>query len=116
MRRQHDRGFAVAAVMRAALLAVGCITLNSIDPASAQMSFAPRNATLPLSFGMSADQASQSLGVPLYYVRGKTGNELLIALPNVKGAALSSRSDGLYLQFRKGTLTGWKGDWGTIRP
>jgi hypothetical protein len=116
MRRQHERGFAAATVMRVALSAVGCIALNPIDPAAAQTAFAPRNATLPLSFGMSAEQASQSLGVPLSFVRGKTGNELLIALPNVKGAALSSRSDGLYLQFRDGKLTGWKGDWGTIRP
>jgi hypothetical protein len=96
----------------------GCVALScmSLASASAQSSFATRNATLPLNFGMTPDQASQSLGVPLYYVRGTTGNELLMAVPNVKGAALSSRSDGLYLQFRKGKLTGWKGDWGTIRP
>ena len=52
----------------------------------------------------------------LYYVRGRPGDELLAALPNVKGATLASRSDGLYLQFRHGRLSGWKGDWGTIRP
>jgi hypothetical protein len=69
-----------------------------------------------LFFGMNADEVSQALGVPLYYVRGRPGNELLLATSNVKGSALSSRSDGLYLQFRKGRLTGWKGDWGTIRP
>jgi hypothetical protein len=69
-----------------------------------------------LRFGMNADEVSQALGVPLYYVRGRPGNELLLATSNVKGSALSSRSDGLYLQFRKGRLTGWKGDWGTIRP
>jgi hypothetical protein len=104
--------------MRVAMLA-RCLALSCIGaaaPVSAENAFAPRNATLPLSYGMSADQASQSLGVPLQYVRGKTGDELLVALPNVKGAALASRSDGLYLQFRKGKLTGWKGDWGTIRP
>jgi hypothetical protein len=39
-----------------------------------------------------------------------------VALPNVKGATLAKRSDGLYLQFRRGRLAGWKGDWGTIRP
>jgi len=70
----------------------------------------------PLSFGMSPDQAAQALGVALNYVRGRPGDELLVALPNVKGAALASRSDGLYLQFRRGRLAGWKGDWGTIRP
>jgi hypothetical protein len=81
-----------------------------------QFMVAPQNGNTPLSFGMSAEQASQSLGVPLNYVRGRPGDELLVALPNVKGAALASRSDGLYLQFRRGKLTGWKGDWGTIRP
>ena len=70
----------------------------------------------PLSFGMSPDEVSAVLGVPLSYVRGSRGNELLLALPNVKGSALTIRSDGLYLQFRRGRLSGWKGDWGTARP
>jgi hypothetical protein len=69
-----------------------------------------------LIFGMSEDEVSQALGVPLYYVRGRPGDELFLATSNVKGSALSSRSDALYLQFRKGRLAGWKGDWGTIRP
>lgn len=117
MRKKRDRGPANAAMMRATMLA-GCFALGCISfaPVSAQTAFAPRQATLPLSFGMTEDQASQSLGVPLQYVRGTTGNELLLAVPNIKGAALAIRSDGLYLQFRKGKLTGWKGDWGTIRP
>jgi hypothetical protein len=80
----------------------------------------PLIAVLPdltaLCFGMNAEQASLALGAPLIYVRGRRGDELYLARPNVKGAALSYRSDGLYLQFRKGRLTGWKGDWGTIRP
>ena len=70
--------------------------------------------SIPLAFGMSADQASQSLGVPLNYVRGTPGNELFVALPNVRGSVLSRRSDGLYLQFGKGRLIAWTGDWGTI--
>ena len=75
----------------------------------------PPNRT-PLAFGMNAEQASSALGVPLNYVRGRPGNELYLALSNVKGMTLSYRSDGLYLQFRRGRLTGWNGDWGTIRP
>jgi hypothetical protein len=71
---------------------------------------------IPLNFGLTPEQVSTALGVPLYYVRGRSGDELLRALPNVKGATLASRSDGLYLQFRNGRLSGWKGDWGTIRP
>ena len=82
-------------------------------PAKAQQLTPPN---IPLTFGMTPDQAAQALGVQLYYVRGRPGDELLAALPNVKGATLASRSDGLYLQFRHGHLSGWKGDWGTIRP
>jgi hypothetical protein len=85
-------------------------------PAPAQQLTALTPPSIPLTFGMSPEQVSQALGVQLYYVRGRPGDELLLALPNVKGAALASRSDGLYLQFRKGRLSGWKGDWGTIRP
>jgi hypothetical protein len=84
--------------------------------AIADTAYAQRQTSMPLTFGMNADQVSQALGVPLFYVRGRRGNELLVALPNVKGATLASRSDGLYLQFRRGRLSGWKGDWGTIRP
>ena len=70
----------------------------------------------PIVFGMSIDETSAALGVPLSYVRGRRGNELLLALPNVKGSALTIRSDGLYLQFRRGRLSAWKGDWGTAKP
>jgi len=101
-------------------LALAIVTIMTVaaagsGPACAQQIATPQGS-VPLNFGMTADQASQALGVPLTYVRGKRGNELLVALPNVKGAALASRSDGLYLQFRRSKLTGWKGDWGTIRP
>ena len=71
---------------------------------------------IPLMFGMTPEQASVALGVPFQYVSGPPGGELLLALPNVKGTTLAKRSDGLYLQFRHGRLSGWKGDWGTIRP
>jgi hypothetical protein len=89
----------------------------ALTPASGQQS--PRGTSpngVSLVFGMSEDEVSQALGVPLYYVRGRPGDELVLATSNVKGSALSMRSDALYLQFRKGRLTGWKGDWGTIRP
>ncbi len=69
--------------------------------------------SVSLAFGMNADQASRSLGVPLNYVRGTPGNEMFVALPNVKGSVLSRRSDALYLQFGRGRLIAWKGDWGT---
>jgi hypothetical protein len=87
------------------------------SPARAQqvLTAAVSNGT-PLSFGMNAEEASLALGATLNYVRGRPGDEMFLALPNVKGSALSTRKDGLYLQFRRGKLEGWKGDWGTNRP
>jgi hypothetical protein len=99
----------------AAIAAVVTLTCLALTPARAQQApLTPPN--IPISFGMTPEQASVALGVQLLYVRGAPGDELLVALPNVKGATLASRSDGLYLQFRHGLLSGWKGDWGTIRP
>jgi hypothetical protein len=121
MRKQKsfDR---LAAVTQSIALRMRALTILALVLASAE--FAPAGAqfvtltppNIPLTFGMSPEQVSQALGVQLLYVRGRPGDELLLALPNVKGAALASRSDGLYLQFRGGRLSGWKGDWGTIRP
>jgi hypothetical protein len=93
------------------IAAMVMLAWTGVSPALAQQS-----DHTPLNFGMNVDQVSQALGVPLNYVRGKPGNELFVAIPNVRGSALASRSDGLYLQFRRGKLAGWKGDWGTIRP
>ena len=101
--------FSVAAVL--AMASAG------VSPASAQQVIAgavPNNT--PLFFGMDAQAVAQVLGTTLIYVRGRPGSEMLLALPNVKGSALSDRKDGLYLQFRRGRLTGWKGDWGSNRP
>jgi hypothetical protein len=98
----------------AVLLAVLGASAPSLALAQ-QKTMAAANNT-PLSFGMNAAEASQALGTTLNYVRGRPGEELYLALPNMKGAALSDRSDGLYLQFRRGRLEGWKGDWGTNRP
>jgi hypothetical protein len=103
--------FSAAAVLMVAMAALGP------SPAAAQqvITTTPPNDT-PLVFGMDAETVSQVLGTTLIYVRGSPGNEMFLALPNVKGSALSDRKDGLYLQFRRGKLTGWKGDWGSNRP
>jgi hypothetical protein len=99
---------ATAAVL--SLVGVGLV------PTHAQLVVTTTPPNIPLMFGMTPEQASGALGVPLQYVAGPPGNEMLLALPNVKGTTLAKRSDGLYLQFRHGRLSGWKGDWGTIRP
>jgi hypothetical protein len=96
------------------LSAIASVALSAASAQTAVTAPAPNNT--PLFFGMKADEASQALGTPLNYVSGRPGNELYLALANVKGAALSDRNDGLYLQFRRGRLTGWKGDWRSVRP
>ena len=76
----------------------------------------PFTATLsnnvPLVFGMDPEDAARALGTPLNYIRGRPGDEVFLAFRNVGGSGLFLIKDRLYLQFRKGRLTGWKGDWG----
>jgi hypothetical protein len=76
----------------------------------------PFTATLsnntPLAFGMDAEAAARALGTPLNYVSGRPGDEIYLTFRNVGGSGLFFHKDRLYLQFRKGRLAGWKGDWG----
>jgi hypothetical protein len=61
---------------------------------------------------MAADDAALILGTPLTYVSGRPGDEIYLAIRTFGGSGFFDRRDRLYLQFRKGRLTGWKGDWG----
>jgi hypothetical protein len=65
--------------------------------------------TTPLVFGMSVTEATAALGVPLDYVSGAPGNEMLAA--KRPSPVYNRREAHLFLQFRSGRLTGWKGDW-----
>jgi len=67
--------------------------------------------TTPLAFGMDAESAAAALGSPLTYVSGSPGNETFVVIRMVNGDGFLFRKDPLYLQFRHGRLTGWKGDW-----
>ena len=57
-------------------------------------------------------EAAQALGTLLNYVRGRPGEEIFLAFRNIGGSGLFYKKDRLFLQFRKGRLAGWKGDWG----
>ena len=59
-----------------------------------------------------ADEAAFALGTPLTYVSGRPGNEIFVTLRQIGGGGFFPRNDPLYLQFRRGHLTGWKGFWG----
>ena len=45
-------------------------------------------------------------------VSGRAGDEIYLAFRNIGGSGLLNHHDRLFLQFRKGRLTGWKADWG----
>ena len=104
-----------------ALFAVAAF-FGSPSPAGAQQVFRspsqylPFTATLsnitPLVFGMGEEDAARALGTPLSYISGLPGNEIYLTFRNIGGTGFFNRQDRLYLQFRRGRLTGWKGDWG----
>jgi hypothetical protein len=102
--------------MSALLLAASLPALAQGLPPLAGPHPPPFTATLsnniPLAYGMSADEAAFALGVPLNYVRGVPGDEIFLAFRGYGGSGLFPKRDRLYLQFRKGRLAGWKGDWG----
>jgi hypothetical protein len=95
-------------------------SLASLEPAIAQQQGAalslPFSATLsnntPLAFGMNVEDVSRALGEPLSHISGRQGDEIYLAIRNIGGSGLFNHHDRLFLQFRKGRLTGWKGDWG----
>ncbi|WGS20638.1 MULTISPECIES: hypothetical protein [unclassified Bradyrhizobium] len=66
----------------------------------------------PLVFGMGLDEARRALGTPFTHVSGPPGEEVFLAFRDIGGSGLFPHHDRLYLQFRKGRLAGWKGDWG----
>ncbi len=98
-----------AAVCGILLYAAAPVRAQGVTPRSPFTTTLSNNT--PLAFGMDADTASRVLGLPLTYVRGKPGDEIFMAVQGVNGDGFMWRSDPLYLQFRKGLHTGWKGDW-----
>jgi hypothetical protein len=106
----------------ATILIVAALTA-CVAPATAQPlapltpMHTPFTATLsnntPLAFGMDAQDAAHALGTPLNYVSGRPGAEIFLAVRHSGGSGFFPRNDRLYLQFRGGRLTGWKGDWGS---
>lgn len=67
---------------------------------------------IPLALGMDADAAARALGAALTYIKGRPGDEIYLTFRDVGGSELFPRKDRLFLQFRRGRLSAWKGDWG----
>jgi len=72
--------------------------------------------TWPLAFGMTPDEASAALGVPLAYYSGPPGGEVFVARGHAGFLWRFPVGSALALQFRRGHLTGWKENWTLPRP
>jgi hypothetical protein len=85
----------------AALACAGWLTVPGADPPS----------TLPLSFGMTPQDAAAALGAPLIYDHGRPGSEVFVAMRPAHIPGFYRVDRRVFLQFRRGCLTGWKSDW-----
>ena len=112
MKTRAAAAFLISALFGGAVAPAGA---QQITPAGVPRS-PPFTAKLsnntPLAFGMNVEDASRAVSEPLRYVSGRPGDEIYLAFRNIGGSGLFPHRDRLYLQFRKGRLTGWKGDWG----
>ena len=84
-----------------ALACAGWLTVPNADPPS----------TLPLAFGMTPQDAANALGAPLIHERGRRGNEVFYAERPARTPGFYRIDRRVWLQFRRGCLTGWKSDW-----
>jgi hypothetical protein len=65
----------------------------------------------PLAFGMTPEQASIALGVPIVYHSGRRGSEIYVTAGSAGVPGFYPVDSAIALQFRNGHLTGWKKDW-----
>jgi hypothetical protein len=84
-----------------ALACAGWLTVPNADPPS----------TLPLAFGMTPQDVATVLGTPLTYDHGRPGDEVFVVTVPAKVPGLYRVDRRMFLQFRRGCLTGWKNDW-----
>ena len=100
---------AVIAALGLSLLAAPALAQEQPPP---HLPFtATMSNNLPLAYGMTIEEVAAALDAPLKYIRGKPGDEVYAA-PRYFGAGYFDHHDQLFLQFRQGRLTAWKGDWG----
>lgn len=112
-RPRHRASSAMAGLLATAMVGVTSVAAQQPALIAAPVPFpATLSNTRPLVFGMDAEDVARALGTDLYYVSGRPGEEVLLAHRSHGGSGLLPRTDRLYLQFRQGRLTGWKGDWG----
>jgi|EndMetStandDraft_2_1072991.scaffolds.fasta_scaffold212390_1 hypothetical protein len=95
---------------------IGLIALGWLAAGSAHASgLAPSNIA-PLAFGMTPEEAATVLGTRLVYVSGRPGSEVFLAERDAGVPGFYPVNFRIFLQFRRGALTGWKKDWAVTRP
>src|SRR5690348_16531226 len=87
-----------------ALVCAGWLTACATPPTT-------QPNTVPLEFGMTPAAAQAALGIPLTRVAGRTGADIYFAAATAGTPGFYRVDAPVYLQFRKGKLTGWKHDW-----
>jgi hypothetical protein len=70
----------------------------------------------PLAFGMTPQEASTALGMPLTYYSGPPGSAVYLAGGPAGVPGRFPVDAAITLQFRRGHLTGWKNNWSLPRP
>jgi hypothetical protein len=70
----------------------------------------------PFAFGMTPDEAAAAIGARLVYVSGRPGSEVFVTQRDAGVPGLYPVATRIFLQFRRGGLTGWKHDWAVTRP
>jgi hypothetical protein len=64
----------------------------------------------PLAFGMTPPQVEAALSAPLAYVSGRPDAAILYTVTPAGVPGFYPVEQTIFLQFRKGCLTGWKKD------
>jgi hypothetical protein len=110
-RKADDNGSMKKLVAAAFGFALAAVPAHAQDQSPRLPFTATLSNNVPLVYGMTVEEAATALNAPLKYIRGKPGDEVFAA-PRFASAGYFDRRDQLFLQFRQGRLTGWKGDWG----
>ena len=104
--------FALVAISVSLVERTDASKLAAATPLSRPPFTATLSNTTPLAFGMNVEDVARALGQPLSYISGRPGDEIYWRSATSAAAGSFNHQDRLFLQFRKGRLAGWKGDWG----
>ncbi|MBI5112292.1 MAG: hypothetical protein HZA68_10010 [Rhodovulum sp.] len=98
-----------AAARPAALLVTMGLAALSLAACATPSTTAPNTA--PLELGMTPAAAAMALGAPLEPISGPPGSEVYVARVPAGTPGIFTVDGLVWLQFRKGRLTGIKRDW-----